>query len=50
MGDDVEIGGGLEPGQEIPAQVGAVEIDDHRFDVVHVEAQGISEKKDEEKR
>lgn len=48
--DDVEIGGRIKPADEITAQCRPVMINDNGFHIVHVEAQGIPEEKNQQER
>ena len=50
MGDDVEIDRGIQPADEIAAFRGPVVVDHRGGDVLHVQAERIAEKQDQEQR
>ena len=50
VGGDPEIGRGAQTADEVAAQVRLLVVHDDRFDVFHIEAEGIAEQEDEEQR
>lgn len=47
MAEQLEIGRGVHPIDQIATQVGVIMVDDDHRDVFHIQTQGVSEQKDQ---